>query len=141
VIIDECDKHYGLGYNLKSMDYLGLHSVMRWVVYVVCAFVIARALPAWFRKRDFIFIDYLLWIVLLATAIIQTILGFLTFATRLNFSVKVLEHMFIGVIVTGLPLMFSVWNKADNSKRFRVFFVTGLVCLMLSVVGVSVFYE
>lgn len=129
-----------LGYNLKSMDYLGLHNVMRWVVYVVCLFVVVRTLPAWFRKSDFVFIDYLLWIVLLITFILQSILGFLTFFTRFKLSAKILEHMFIGVIVTGLPLMFSVWNKADKSKRFRVLWVTAMVCLMLSVVGVSVVY-
>lgn len=119
----------------KFIDY---HYYAQWAVYAICLLVFGRGVSAWIRKQEFTLLDNILWGLLVILVIGQAILGFLTFSSRLNFTFKVMEHMFIGIIVTGLPLMFSVWRKADHSKRFRVFFVTALVCFMLAVVSVNV---
>ncbi|MCW1967646.1 MAG: hypothetical protein KIH69_005940 [Anaerolineae bacterium] len=120
---------------LKFIDY---HYYVQWAVYLICLLGVVRGVSSWVGKKTFVALDNILWAVLVIVVIGQAILGFLTFFSKPSFSLKVLEHMFIGIIVTGLPLMFSIWRKADPSKRFRVLFITALVCFMLSVVSINV---
>jgi hypothetical protein len=123
------------------MNYRDLHAAFWWVVLFFVVIVIARALPAWLRKRDYTIFDSFLSVIFALVMLIEMVFGVFAYFQAFTLSPKVLEHIVIGFMAVAISWMLPLWRKVNSAKRHRIFFATGMMCLMLIFIGFGVLRE